>query len=167
MGVGQAREAPLSCALLDALFASRFAHEIPSGRGWPWTRARLLTEPQRPSQKPTHLLQKQKRRDGVGGQRQPWEERGDGLGVVRKHVQEAEVVTDIGAELSVRLPALAAPRFPNLFLEVDRKLPSLGMEYYGLSMVSLEEVFLRIASGEALKSSDHLMDVPTLEEHSG
>ena len=89
------------------------------------------------------------------------------LGVIRKHVPEAEVVTDIGAELSVRLPTLAAPRFPNLFLELDRELPSLGMEHYGLSMVTLEEVFLRIASGEALKSSEHLMDIPTGAEHNG
>lgn len=89
------------------------------------------------------------------------------LGVIRKHVPEAEVVTDIGAELSVRLPTLAAPRFPNLFLELDRELPSLGMEHYGLSMVTLEEVFLRIASGEALESSEHLMDVRTGAEHNG
>lgn len=67
--------------------------------------------------------------------------------VVMRHVPQAEVLTDVGAELSMRLPTSAAARFPNLFDELDSSLGKLGLEQYGLSMVTLEEVFLCIASG--------------------
>lgn len=66
---------------------------------------------------------------------------------IRRHVPEMEVLTDVGSELSVRLPVSAASKFPNMLEELDGGLDKFGLEHYGLSMVTLEEVFLRIASG--------------------
>ena len=57
------------------------------------------------------------------------------LAFIRTHVPEAEHLTDVGAELSMRLPTSAAPRFPELFAELDTKLADFGLEHYGLSMV--------------------------------
>lgn len=68
--------------------------------------------------------------------------------IIMKHVPEAELLTDVGAELSIRLPSAAAGRFPQMLAELDAKTSQLGLEHYGLSMVTLEEVFLRVASGE-------------------
>ncbi|CAE8598611.1 unnamed protein product, partial [Polarella glacialis] len=69
-------------------------------------------------------------------------------GVIKMHVPEAELLTDVGAELSVRLPSSAASRFPCLLEELDARASEIGLAHYGLSMVTLEEVFLRVASGE-------------------
>lgn len=68
--------------------------------------------------------------------------------IVKKHVPQAQVLTDVGAELSMRLPTGATDAFPDLFRALDEQLSDLGLEHYGLSMVTLEEVFLKVASGE-------------------
>eukprot|EP00928_Gymnodinium_smaydae_P017948 TRINITY_DN16841_c2_g1_i1.p1 TRINITY_DN16841_c2_g1~~TRINITY_DN16841_c2_g1_i1.p1 ORF type:complete len:2152 (-),score=460.50 TRINITY_DN16841_c2_g1_i1:58-5934(-) len=68
--------------------------------------------------------------------------------VVRRHLPEAELLSDVAGELAMRLPAGAAGRFPALFAELDARLDELGLVHYGLSMVTLEDVFLRVASGE-------------------
>lgn len=67
--------------------------------------------------------------------------------VIKRYIPQAELLTDVGAELSMRLPSAASGSFPDLFEELDSKLADLGLEHYGLSMVTLEEVFLRVASG--------------------
>lgn len=67
---------------------------------------------------------------------------------VKLHVPESQLLTNVGAELSMRLPTDAAEHFPALFSELDSRLTELQVEHYGMSMVTLEEVFLRVASGE-------------------
>mgnify|MGYP001599930767 CR=1 FL=1 len=47
------------------------------------------------------------------------------------------------------LPLTAADAFPALFADLDHQLDSLGIASYGLSMNSLEDVFLTIADREA------------------
>ena len=79
---------------------------------------------------------------------------GSAVTVVQRHVPEAELLTNAGTELSMRVPTAAAPRFPELFTELDEKLQDLGLEHYGVSMVTLEEVFLRIASGHLQKEEE-------------
>ena len=73
------------------------------------------------------------------------------IDVVTRHVPEAALQTDVGAELTLRLPDSAAPQFEGLLTEIDRRLSELGLNSYGLQMVTLEEVFLCVASGELAK----------------
>eukprot|EP00927_Polykrikos_kofoidii_P058513 TRINITY_DN5306_c1_g1_i2.p1 TRINITY_DN5306_c1_g1~~TRINITY_DN5306_c1_g1_i2.p1 ORF type:complete len:2147 (+),score=286.97 TRINITY_DN5306_c1_g1_i2:56-6442(+) len=68
--------------------------------------------------------------------------------VVQRHVPEAVVQTDVGAELKLGLPTDAAAKFPPMLTELENNLEQLGLEHYGLQMVTLEEVFLCVASGE-------------------
>eukprot|EP00929_Paragymnodinium_shiwhaense_P115857 TRINITY_DN8500_c0_g1_i3.p1 TRINITY_DN8500_c0_g1~~TRINITY_DN8500_c0_g1_i3.p1 ORF type:complete len:2086 (-),score=492.32 TRINITY_DN8500_c0_g1_i3:221-6478(-) len=74
--------------------------------------------------------------------------------LIRRHVADAELLVDIGAELSMRLPTAAAGRFAALFEDLDRQLPKLGLVSYGLSMVTLEEVFLSVASGRMEETAE-------------
>ena len=67
--------------------------------------------------------------------------------VVKRHVAEAQKITDIGAELSMQLPSCTSS-FHGLLSELERRKDEIGLAHYGLSMVKLEEVFLKVASGD-------------------
>jgi len=69
----------------------------------------------------------------------------------------------VGAEVSVRLPTGAARQFPRLFEELDSRLQELGLEHYGLSMVTMEEVFLRIAHAAEVQNAKELDDAAANE----
>ncbi|CAL1153289.1 unnamed protein product [Cladocopium goreaui] len=67
---------------------------------------------------------------------------------VMRHIPEAQKITDIGAELSLQLPSSSTSKFHGLLDELERNKDEIGLAHYGLSMVKLEEVFLKVASGE-------------------
>ncbi len=84
--------------------------------------------------------------------------------VVQKHVPAAEMYSNVGAELSYRLPLAASAKFPNMFDALDSKLSALGIETYGVSVTTMEEVFLQVAAaghtrpGEAKSTRNVLAD---------
>jgi len=67
------------------------------------------------------------------------------LALVQRHVPEASVEQEQPEEVAVALPTDAAAAFAPLFEELDTALPAAGARSYGLSVPSLQEVFLRIA----------------------
>lgn len=62
-------------------------------------------------------------------------------------VQEGKLLSNVGAELSFQLPLSASSRFPALLSGMDDRGEELGIETYGLSVTTLEEVFLRVRTG--------------------
>lgn len=69
--------------------------------------------------------------------------------LVTNTVPQAKLLTDIGAEVSFQLPLDATARFPDLLRTLDVRKGELGVEYYGLSVTTLEEVFLKVSEGAA------------------
>lgn len=71
--------------------------------------------------------------------------------LVRRHcgdgVTESSVV---GRELRLRVPFSGAAAFPSLMKELDSQLKILSMESYGVGVSDLEDVFLKVASGQDL-----------------
>lgn len=65
--------------------------------------------------------------------------------VLRRHVPTAEVLSDVGTELAYRLPLAASPQFPDLLRELETRGDELGCQSFGVSVTTLEEVFLRVA----------------------
>ena len=63
-------------------------------------------------------------------------------------VPTGEKLSSVGAELSYRLPFEASPSFRHLFTELDAQKSQLSVAEYGLSVTTLEEVFLLVASAE-------------------
>jgi ATP-binding cassette subfamily A (ABC1) protein 3 len=63
-------------------------------------------------------------------------------------IPEAEQLSNVGAEVSFRLPFSAASKFPDLFNKIDSRKETLRCVDYGVSVTTLEEVFLMVASGE-------------------
>ena len=68
--------------------------------------------------------------------------------LIHKHVVDAECVSNSGNEYSVRLPTESTQSFADLFDELDQSLESCGVSTYGMSMTTLEEVFLRVGNDD-------------------
>ncbi|XP_027350044.1 ABC transporter A family member 1 [Abrus precatorius] len=80
--------------------------------------------------------------------------------IVYRHVPSATCVSEVGTEISFRLPVASSSAFERMFREIEgcMKKPvsnmelsgvsdkdSFGIESYGISVTTLEEVFLRVA----------------------
>ena len=62
-------------------------------------------------------------------------------------IPEAKVLTDVGTELTFQLPFSSSASFPTLFESIDTNEQSLGVRSYGMSVTTLEEVFIKVAEG--------------------
>merc|ERR1711871_568275 len=65
--------------------------------------------------------------------------------LVKSYVHEAKLLSDAGKEISYQLPFSASHKFSELFVAVDSRKSALGIESYGMSVTTLEEVFLRVS----------------------
>jgi len=63
---------------------------------------------------------------------------------VHRYIPDALVLSDAGTELSYRLPTSSMPSFVNFFRDLDNNKQSLGISTFGISVTTMEEVFLRI-----------------------
>eukprot|EP01133_Synstelium_polycarpum_P012374 gene12374-14517_t len=63
---------------------------------------------------------------------------------VQSHIPDAAVLSDAGTELSLRLPSGSVDKFVDFFRDLDNQKPHLGIGNYGISVTTMEEVFLRI-----------------------
>lgn len=76
---------------------------------------------------------------------------------VKRYVPVAEPLSVVGAEQSFRLPFSASERLANLFEEIDSTKAALGVAEYGISVTTLEEVFMRV--GKSMHQHKHDEDV--------
>ena len=65
--------------------------------------------------------------------------------LVKKHVPESKLLSDVSAEVALQLPLEAVPKFQDLFKNLDSNLEELRISTYGVSVTTLEEVFLNVA----------------------
>jgi hypothetical protein len=65
--------------------------------------------------------------------------------LVQQHIPSAQLLSAAGSEVSVRLPKEEASAFPAALRALDAATVQLGVSSYGLSVTTLEEVFLSIA----------------------
>ena len=70
--------------------------------------------------------------------------RKDLCAVVKKHVSSAVMTSSSAGELSFRLPTNASSSFPPLLEILENGHSRFGIETWGLSMTTLEEVFLSL-----------------------
>ncbi|GFS09294.1 ATP-binding cassette transporter sub-family A [Elysia marginata] len=72
--------------------------------------------------------------------------------VVQTHIPTAELESVINTEVSYILPESESPLFPALFTELDDKKDELGLNSFGTSATTMEEVFLKV--GESACDDD-------------
>jgi ATP-binding cassette, subfamily A (ABC1), member 3 len=56
---------------------------------------------------------------------------------------KAEVLSDVGAEISFQLPSNASASFKALLMDIDAHTDDLCVSSYGMSVTTLEEVSLQ------------------------
>lgn len=78
--------------------------------------------------------------------------------IVTGTVKEAILLSDVGSEMTYRLPIGASSRFVPMFDKLDRAVDNQRAVSYGVSITTLEEVFLLVSRGgdqmESCKDSD-------------
>jgi ABC-type multidrug transport system ATPase subunit len=77
------------------------------------------------------------------------------LDFIRVHVQTAELVSQAGTEISFTLPLSASKSFAELFGQLESRKQELAVQDFGVSVTSLEEVFLRLAGEGEEEADDH------------
>ena len=66
---------------------------------------------------------------------------------VHKYIDNAKILSDVSSELSMQLPLDRVKEFSSLFKDIDGRKDQLGIETYGISITTLEEVFLKVGDG--------------------
>jgi ATP-binding cassette subfamily A (ABC1) protein 3 len=76
------------------------------------------------------------------------------LETVKSHLDKFDVINDIGGELFFRVGIASSHLFPALFKAFDEHKSNLGIDSYGVSVTTLEEVFLKIGHNEAVTNAE-------------
>jgi len=63
--------------------------------------------------------------------------------VVQSHIPTATIESQISAEISYLLPFTESKKFQGLFMEIETKMADLGVNSFGTSATTMEEVFLK------------------------
>ncbi len=69
--------------------------------------------------------------------------------LIHRHIPEAELLSDVSGEISFQIPTSAAQNFKDFFLDLDQSIEALQLITYSISVTTLEEVFIRVARGDA------------------
>lgn len=88
------------------------------------------------------------------------------IGIVQKHLKDAKVLNDVSAECTFQIPLSASALFSNFFKELELHKSELKIEAYGISVTTLEEVFIRVARGDNDLKSSKLIEAEFLNEES-
>jgi hypothetical protein len=86
---------------------------------------------------------------------------GDGIDMeIHRHVPNATLVSTFagGSELVYNLPFSSSHLLPALFRSLQMKAKSLGIINYGVSITSLEQVFIKLAQEQQDDDNDELID---------
>ena len=65
---------------------------------------------------------------------------------IKKYVPDCQILTNVATDLAVQLPMESIGNFPAMFHELDERQNSLKYIDYGISITTLEEVFLNVGS---------------------
>jgi len=85
--------------------------------------------------------------------------------LVQQHIPSAQLLSAAGCEVSIRLPKEQAADFPTALRALDAAAYQLGVSSYGLSVTTLEEVFLAIADQAVAMSHTGSGDRPQQQQY--
>ncbi|CAG0896162.1 unnamed protein product [Darwinula stevensoni] len=75
--------------------------------------------------------------------KEPWCDVSRVTEVIQRHVPDGSLDQNVGAELTFLLPDNSSPRFPSMFTELENRKGDLGISSFGVSVTTMEEVFIR------------------------
>ena len=82
---------------------------------------------------------------------------------VEKHIDGTEIALNSGEEIDLRLPFSESGKFKGMFEEIDVSLEALGIKSYGISITTLEDVFIKVgeSAGDVKRISKKDINAPT------
>ncbi|KAL9959228.1 hypothetical protein ACROYT_G036325 [Oculina patagonica] len=81
--------------------------------------------------------------------------------LVKQHVPTAEIISSVGAEIQFVLSSESSQNFEALFFELENKMEQYGITSFGVSVTTLEEVFMKVGEG----AEKTLQDLAVDQEH--
>jgi len=63
-------------------------------------------------------------------------------------------LSEVSSEITYQIPKDLSEKFKNFFQKFDESLDSIGIQSYGISVTTLEEVFLRVGHGDIKDDED-------------
>eukprot|EP00051_Salpingoeca_urceolata_P022285 m.359766 g.359766 ORF g.359766 m.359766 type:complete len:1971 (+) comp19951_c3_seq13:616-6528(+) len=75
----------------------------------------------------------------------------------------SHLMSDVGAELTYILPKHESENFPTLFEHLESRRDQYGIDSYGISATTMEEVFLRVGHGEEGSDKERASEVNRLQ----
>lgn len=66
--------------------------------------------------------------------------------LLRRYIPDIKVEGDVGTELSYQMPVESSKNFTELFRELEDNSDYLGVESYGISLTTLEDVFMKVGT---------------------
>ena len=63
--------------------------------------------------------------------------------LIQYHIEDAKLQTSAGTEVGYSLPHEKSKQFEALFNDIETKKKQLGIDSYGVSITTMEEVFLK------------------------
>lgn len=73
---------------------------------------------------------------------------------VGERIRESKVLESSEAELKIELPYSSVPQFAVFFNELEQNLAKLSVKTFGISVTTLEEIFIKISEGEEIENQD-------------
>jgi ATP-binding cassette, subfamily A (ABC1), member 3 len=70
--------------------------------------------------------------------------------IVTSYVSEAKLLSDVGSELSYQLPIGSSSQFTSMFQQLDDQIEKGSVSCYGVSITTLDEVFMLVTRGAKL-----------------
>lgn len=78
--------------------------------------------------------------------------------LLRKYVPDAEIESDIGSELAYQLPDARSDVFQYMFTELENNMEALRVQSYGVSLTTLEDVFMKVGTDPVVEGSSESLD---------
>ncbi len=63
-------------------------------------------------------------------------------------ISGAKLITDVGTELQFQLPTSQSQNFAGLFQQFEGANNKYGVQEYGVSITTMEEIFIKVARGD-------------------
>lgn len=68
--------------------------------------------------------------------------------------EEVKLLSEVSSEITYQIPSRYAGKFQGFFEDFDRRQDQLDIRGYGISITTLEEVFLRVGHGEGINDDN-------------
>jgi ATP-binding cassette, subfamily A (ABC1), member 3 len=73
--------------------------------------------------------------------------------IITHYIPEAKLLSDVGSELSYQLPLGSSSQFTAMFEKLDEHVDKKSISCYGVSITTLDEVFLMVTRGDRPKKT--------------